>query len=582
MLNPRFPFILMALAIVLGAFGAHLLRDHLSVKMLNAYQTGVLYHMVHALGMLAIWAFREKIDNEKVFKQSLILLSLGTIMFSGSIYLLSLNECFNGGFQKWIGPITPIGGVLMIAGWLRLALNGMNGKGQWIAVFFIMASMSSFAQISISNVTTYKADLQWVSSAEAQGYMVVRAQGNYAGTPVELMSYSIGDTVGNGQVAYLGNGLGYTQWALRASALYSFQLYGVINGFAGPTFFPLGGIATCSTPFNMMANYYDNVDSTSANFVNDLKSRIRSPYTKISYNSYDETMIAEYAHVDTAGGQQVVNCVYSQFHYTYTPPFDWLPISREHTYCHSWMPSYASTSTNEYADQHHLFPTQQNNANAVRSNHPLGEVTTPVSTFILGTLGNNDQGYMVYEPREVHKGDAARALLYMALRYDDVNGLNWTYNYLNNTTLPGLSEGPQSVETLLTWHFQDLPDAYERGRNDYIQSIQQNRNPFVDHPFWVNRINFNDLSYIAIPNSTEEWAKDDWRVLDNGDQPMLISHLDLPTQYEVFDAMGHLIFVSKQSSLLFRLNDCHLAPGGYVVRTNNIQGIRNFKLFIGR
>jgi len=206
----------MALAIVLGAFGAHLLRDHLSVKMLNAYQTGVLYHMVHALGMIAIWAFREKINNEKVFKQSLILLSLGTIMFSGSIYLLSLNECFNGGFQKWIGPITPIGGVLMIAGWLRLALNGMNGKGQWFAVFFILGSMSSFAQISISNVTTYKADLQWVSSAEAQGYMVVRAQGNYAGTPVELMSYSIGDTVGNGQVAYLGNGLGYTQWALRA------------------------------------------------------------------------------------------------------------------------------------------------------------------------------------------------------------------------------------------------------------------------------------------------------------------------------------------------------------------------------
>jgi hypothetical protein len=466
----------------------------------------------------------------------------------------------------------------MISGWLRGAW-GLGKKSALVIICMIIFNRDIFAQISISSVTTYKADLQWTSSAEAQAYMVVIANGDYIGTPIELQSYDIGDTIGNGQVAYLGNGLNFTNWALRASEQYSFQLYGVINGFAGPTYFPLGGESTCFTPFNMVGNYYDAVDSTSLTFVNDLKSRIRAPYIKISYNNYDETMIAQYAHVDTAGGQQIVNCVYSQFHYVYNPPFDWLPISREHTYCHSWMPSYSSTSTNEYADQHQLFPTQQNNANGVRSNHPLGDVVTPVSTFILGTLGNGDGGYMVYEPREIHKGDAARALLYMALRYDDLNGLDWTFDYLNNTTLPSLSEGPQSLETLMTWHFQDLPDGYERGRNDYIQSIQQNRNPFIDHPFWVNRINFADLTYIAIPNSLVENQKNDWKVLDNGGQPILVSNQDIPTQFVVYNEMGTQIVNVNQSSSLFRLQDYSLATGCYVVRTISRNGVNNFKLF---
>ena len=80
------------------------------------------------------------------------------------------------------------------------------------------------------------------------------------------------------------------------------------------------------------------------------------------------------------------------------------------------MPSYSSTSTDEYADQHHLFPTQQNNANGVRSNHPLGEVETVQSSFLQGKLGLNEDNQVVYEPRDEQKGDAARALLYMSLR----------------------------------------------------------------------------------------------------------------------------------------------------------------------
>ncbi len=80
------------------------------------------------------------------------------------------------------------------------------------------------------------------------------------------------------------------------------------------------------------------------------------------------------------------------------------------------------------ADQHHLFPTHQNGANGIRSNHPFGIVATPdATTGIFGDarFGTDLNGNTVYEPRDQHKGDAARAILYMIIRYDDIDGYDW-------------------------------------------------------------------------------------------------------------------------------------------------------------
>jgi len=242
--------------------------------------------------------------------------------------------------------------------------------------------------------------------------------------------------------------------------------------------------------------YYNTVTPGSGSFITDLQSRIRSPYTRISYDQFDETNVEQFAAYDTTGGKRVVKCVYSGYLHVYTPPFAWTPFSREHTFCHSWMPSNPSTNTNEYADQHHLFPTHQNGANGVRSNHPLGIVSNVTSTFQLGKYGTNTNGEFVYEPKNDHKGDAARALLYMVIRYDGVSG-TWNFNWLNNTRLPSLSEAPQSLSLLLQWHREDPPDRWEIERNDYIQTIQKNRNPFVDMPEYANFINFNDNTLLS-------------------------------------------------------------------------------------
>ncbi len=255
-------------------------------------------------------------------------------------------------------------------------------------------------------------------------------------------------------------------------------------------------VAVLAVALNAQGTYYAGIDTSSATFVTDLHNLI-NPHRRITYDNFDETNIATFASRDTTGGQRAVTCVYTGFTYVYTPPFTWGVFSREHTWCQSWMPSNAASgfeSRPEYSDQYHLFPTHQNNANGRRSNHPLGKVVSATYQFLDGKLGTDSAGHTVYEPRDAQKGDAARALFYMAVCYNGVDGYDWTFGHLNAVTLPAGSEAPQDVELLRQWTKQDPPDAWEIARNDYVQSIQQNRNPFVDHPEYVDLIDFITLT----------------------------------------------------------------------------------------
>jgi len=107
--------IFMALAVLLGAFGAHALKNSLSPEMLAVYKTGVEYQFYHALGLLLIGSMGFHIDS-KWLKRSGLLLTIGILLFSGSLYVLSLTGI------KVIGAITPIGGVSFVAGWICLAI----------------------------------------------------------------------------------------------------------------------------------------------------------------------------------------------------------------------------------------------------------------------------------------------------------------------------------------------------------------------------------------------------------------------------------------------------------------------------
>jgi len=107
---------LIALATVLGAFGAHALKAQLSPDKLAVYETAVRYHFLHALGLLVIGVLLRSADTE-LLRWSAMLVLVGIILFSGSLYLLTF------GAPRLLGVVTPLGGLALIAGWGLFAVT---------------------------------------------------------------------------------------------------------------------------------------------------------------------------------------------------------------------------------------------------------------------------------------------------------------------------------------------------------------------------------------------------------------------------------------------------------------------------
>ena len=115
-----------ALAVGLGAFGAHALKTYLTETSLATYETGVRYQFYHVFALLiTAILYKEFPDKKNVIAGWLFI--AGIILFSGSLYVLSLSKIFSEDGYKWIGAITPFGGLCFIAGWLTLFF--VAGKG---------------------------------------------------------------------------------------------------------------------------------------------------------------------------------------------------------------------------------------------------------------------------------------------------------------------------------------------------------------------------------------------------------------------------------------------------------------------
>jgi uncharacterized membrane protein YgdD (TMEM256/DUF423 family) len=109
-----------ALAVAAGAFGAHGLRDRVGPEQLSAWSTACQYHLLHSVVLLALALYAA--GDERTIRLPASLFLLGTLLFSGSIYLLVLTP------MRWLGPITPIGGLLLIAGWVSLLSLAHSGS----------------------------------------------------------------------------------------------------------------------------------------------------------------------------------------------------------------------------------------------------------------------------------------------------------------------------------------------------------------------------------------------------------------------------------------------------------------------
>ncbi len=106
----------LAIAVVLGAFGTHVLEAHISAKYIDIYETASFYHFVHSIGGLIVIQYLKSNAPNKIKTISIIFL-LGILLFSGSLYILSIHEIFSAPGLRKLGAITPIGGLLFIIAW---------------------------------------------------------------------------------------------------------------------------------------------------------------------------------------------------------------------------------------------------------------------------------------------------------------------------------------------------------------------------------------------------------------------------------------------------------------------------------
>ncbi|MEY3049978.1 MAG: hypothetical protein RL365_2016 [Bacteroidota bacterium] len=348
---------------------------------------------------------------------------------------------------------------------------------------------SNASNLNFSNVQAYTLSGSYTAGSGAEKYLVLWSKnGPVSGVPVDGTSYQRGDIIGNAKVAYTGSATSFVPRGVRANQPYYFSVF-AFNGPAGfenyNTTTPATGNVT-STGLNIN-NYYSSINSTAPSFLSDLSALI-NPHQFISYFNYKQTVMNQFEVCDTTNGQSFITCVYTGENKVFNDPFDWTATgySREHTYCHSWMPTFPCDNPEEleYTDQHNLYPTNLANANSYRSNLPLMDITGNVLyNYLEGSVGYNGN-QMCYEPRDAQKGNAARSIFYQATCYNMQNNLNW-----------GIAAN-QDQATLKTWHFADLPDSYEIARQEYIFSVQGNRNPYIDSVNFVCHVNFDNMSYL--------------------------------------------------------------------------------------
>ena len=435
----------------------------------------------------------------------------------------------------------------------------LNGVGGTLAT----EPSSQASNLVFSNVKTYRINASFTGTAAVDGYLVLRKKGSpITGVPVDGTVYQRGDIVGDAQVVFSRNSTSFTPNNIIAGTTYYFAVY----TYNGPNNFrnynitdPLLGNST--TPATMLpASYYSTLNTGNSTFANNLHALV-NPHQVQYYSYYANTMIYSFEARDTTLDRRVVTCVYSGENKIYTEPFDWSSngYSREHTYCHSWMPTNPATLLPEYSDYHHLFPTNLNDVNIVRSNNALGIVVNVTSTYLGSKFGTDANGQSVFEPRDEHKGDAARAMMYEAICYTTISGNSWALPSYQNQYL------------LKQWHFQDPPDNWEIARNDFVDSLQNNRNPFVDSIDYACFVNFSNMTYepLACEASINELLNNGFITYPNPSKDEINLHVDATTisSYQIIDFQGRVVLSSDVNNLaLVKANISKLNAGTYLVK----------------
>ncbi len=373
-------------------------------------------------------------------------------------------------------------------------------------IFFLLQLSITFSHFAIAqqptsqptnlvfnSVKPYNFILSFTPST-ADGFLILKSTQPITDVPVDGTTYEKGQGLTSCKVVNTSAGTSFTVREVLERTKYYFKIF-AFNGSGGSINYlqinPLTDSVT--TPAADAGNYYQSIDSTSPSFIADLHDLINN-HTQLTYTpGYANSLMPIMYERDTVGGQEAINCEYSGETTIYTPPFAFVAAdyNREHVLCKSWMQTaaiYGASNLIDYAegaDYYNLLLTRSV-PNVKRSNNPLGIVVNQTWSYGSSKYGTDNTGNNVFEPRADRKGDAARNMMYEMVCYDGLSG-GWGLNEL-------LSQAYQQDQNILKlWNQQDPPDKFERTKNACINSVQHNRNPFIDHPQWATCINFDSL-----------------------------------------------------------------------------------------
>ena len=233
----------------------------------------------------------------------------------------------------------------------------------------------------------------------------------------------------------------------------------------------------------------------------------------------------------------------------------------EHSFPKSWWGGHEWAA---YKDLYHLYPAD-GPTNSSKNNYPLGVVVgNPVRDNGVSKLGkSNIEGYSdnVFEPADEYKGDFARSYFYVVTAYENYYRY-WNSPMTNNNTYPVWKEW--AVNLLLTWHRNDPVSEKELKRIEKVQSIQGNRNPFIDYPelaeyIWGNKMDLfwtfattadkqTEYSFAVYPNPAKNYIN--------------ISNCPQNTTYEIYNISGSLTTSGVTNS---QINVSELNSGYYIL-----------------
>lgn len=252
--------------------------------------------------------------------------------------------------------------------------------------------------------------------------------------------------------------------------------------------------------------------------------------------------------------------------------------NREHSFCDSWL----GAASPQHSDLFHVYPTD-GYVNNRRSSYPHGKVGSVTWTSTNGSkLGTSDPatGYSgtVFEPIDIYKGDFARSYFYIATRYENLIA-GWVNNGSADQILAGNAYPAYQtwfLSLMIQWHNQDPVSQKEILRNEAVYAYQHNRNPYIDHPEWVNTVWGTGVN---VPQSQESALVSYYpNPVENKLTLDLSSTTVLPELIWISDITGKILIQTKPIESKMDIDMTSFSRGVYFLNISSKQSKTTYKL----